>query len=205
MNQGKPQLRHILVLIYVAILCLAYIFPYKLWSFSTITLYPLWLQLIFWIFLIGLVLPEILSFIDKFLERSGNFLFVKNRNLSPYIITVISLIILIIAWNDHVLLGDSHEAISYVKQFPERINFSHTRIFPIALYRIFCVMFSFAVSFWQVISILHVLAGVLFSVIILKISEVFTDSPKKRLASIILILSSSSFLVFNHIELYASA
>ena len=159
--KGNVKFRHIILLVYTTFLGLSYIFPNRLWAFSTILVFPIFIQIGIWMLFIALVFPGILSIIDHGIDRAGYFIFIKYKKFAPYIIGLSSLALLLIAWNDHILFGDSDAAYSFVKDFPSKTIFGHNRVFSVVIYKIFCSIISFCATCWRSITILHIIFGII--------------------------------------------
>lgn len=185
------------------LLGLSYAFPYKLWAFSTIAVFPIWFQVFFWLSLASLVFPTTLRYIDRVLQILGGAVFVKYRSLSPFIIFMAGSGLMTLAWFDNMLLGDSNLVYDSLKNVRGDILFEHNRILSIYIYRGMVGAFSWLLSPWRVLSIFHIICAGIFALFSLKISDFLSENPRDKISAFMIILCGGAFLLFNHIEFYA--
>ncbi|RKX70724.1 hypothetical protein DRP53_03995 [candidate division WOR-3 bacterium] len=185
-----------LILGYSLLLAFAYGFPHQLWSFSAITVLPLWLQLLFWTALILLLFKETTRWFTRLLSLFGKAI---SHRQTPYLIGAGTAIFFLIVGQKHFLYGDSYQCYGLVKRFPQ-IGY-HPRILSIAVYKLFSSISPF--SLHRDLLILHALLAGLFAYLIQRLVTLLFDRSTDRAALIIVLLSGSTLLLYNHIEFYA--
>ena len=193
--------RAMIILIFSFLLILSYLFPHKFWAFSAITTYPIWAQVIFWGLIVSLFFKKTSVFIEKIVSDLADFLYAKRRKAAPYIVAVFAAIILIIAWNNHLFWGDTGECLQFVSDFPRKIDIHNKDYLTTAVYKLFCTVFFF-LPVKKALSLFIILLSTIFSVLIYKISDNLFKHNDDKLTFFMLFLSSSTFLIFNHIEYY---
>ncbi len=202
---GRPRLRYLIAIVLAAIYLLGYFFPAELWFTSSVTESPLTVQIAFWAVFCFLLFEEFLAIIDKLLGRLGEFLFNTLKNpLRAISVIIFGAVLIYLFRARHFIWGDSHVIVRYIEEFSSRGSNIARRYFVELFYWIFTKIFHpFGLSVFSVLMIVHSLLGGIFLWISLEFAKFTGKNAREKTAIFLVIATSSLFLIFTHIELYA--
>ncbi|RKZ30421.1 hypothetical protein DRQ27_04845 [bacterium] len=176
--------RAIIIFIFSFLLILSYLFPYKFWAFSAITIYPLWFQLIVWGLILLLLFDKTVFYVDSLINKISNRIYVRKDKRYFLTLFFALFIILLISWNDHCLLGNTEECVEAVRNFPQKITTDIRRLPNVVTLKLFCMISSKIFSCWRTISILHIIFGLIYFLISFKFSDNIFKNHKDKLLSL---------------------
>lgn len=202
---GKPHLRYFLAVVLAALYLLGYFYPEELWFASSVVESPLLLQIIYWAAFCLLLFEEVLAFVDKALGWIGKFLFETLKSPPRAILLILFGAVFIYVFRArHFIWGDSHVIVRYVEEFSTRGSNVARRYFVILFYWIFTKAFSpLGFSTYTSLMIVHSFLGGIFLWVSAEFSRILAKRLRQQAAIFLVISTSSLFLLFSHIELYA--
>lgn len=192
------------LILFAMLIAFSYMFPHRLWAFSAITNYPLFFQILFWLAISSLSLSEVRRAIDSLANQIATIFFSQSKSTQYLILTLLALIAITIGFFDkNIILGDSYRVLKITRgEVAGDVILDHW-LPAITVYKFVSRVFASTLRPFDSIAIIHILCAVVFANLAGWTASSLHNEPRRRLDSLVLILSSGTFLLFTHIEIYA--